>query len=179
MANLMMLAGLGFLSAGALAGGGRLGTGRAVIAATLCILFLLAVKFVQIWFPPRTVTINYVLAQTWAPSPRSAYGSLHERLRRAAAAISAGASQALTVLLAGYTALLVAFPAVPVRLHAERNGPARAPRAASRHAARSSLPGPPARAESGPRRREHAAAGAARMLLRRTLPPPPASCRCT
>jgi hypothetical protein len=114
MANLMMLGGLGFLAAGALAHGGRLGTARAFLAALLCIAFVLAVKFVQIWFPPRTVTINYVLAQSAGSLLGvTAYGLAAGRLQHLLQAFVAGTGQALTGLLAIHTALLVGFLLFP------------------------------------------------------------------
>jgi VanZ family protein len=114
MANLMMLAGLGFLTAGALARGGRLAPGKALLATLVCVVFVLAVKFVQLWFPPRTVTINYVLAQgagsvLGIAGYRLASGRLQDLLQ----AFAAGTGQALTGLLALHCALLLAFLLFP------------------------------------------------------------------
>ena len=66
MANLLMFVPLGFLCLGAVWPRG--GTARRILAAcaalAVCLLFLLGVKFLQLYFPPRTVTINYIVAQS-------------------------------------------------------------------------------------------------------------------
>ncbi len=61
MGNLIMLVPLGFLVAG-WRGGGRIVA--AVTAFPLCFAFILLVKYAQLYFPPRIVTLNYVLAQS-------------------------------------------------------------------------------------------------------------------
>src|SRR5271156_2187746 len=66
IANLLMMVPLGLLATGAL------GTGRhlaaRVIGTTLALLlgvgFVLAVKYAQMYFPPRTVSLNYIIAQS-------------------------------------------------------------------------------------------------------------------
>ncbi len=65
-ANLLMLIPLGyFVTAAAAPGNGRRGNRLASCMALLaCFLFILAVKFAQLYFPPRTVTLNYIMAQT-------------------------------------------------------------------------------------------------------------------
>src|SRR5262245_16393807 len=62
MGNLLMFVPLGFLATGALAWRRRRWQGG-VLALGLCLVFLLAVKYAQLFFPPRTVTFNYVAAQ--------------------------------------------------------------------------------------------------------------------
>ncbi len=70
MGNLLMGVPFGFLLAGALWPRDRAVTGRAAEALAaaaalgLALLFVLAVKFAQLYFPPRTVMLNYVVAQT-------------------------------------------------------------------------------------------------------------------
>ena len=66
MANLIMLIPLGFLASGALwpeRGAFRrvAGAGAALIG---CIIFVAAVKYLQLFFPPRTVSLNYFIAQS-------------------------------------------------------------------------------------------------------------------
>lgn len=69
MGNLMMGVPFGFLLAGTLWPRDRMAAGRAPAAwaagaaAGLALLFVLAVKFAQLYFPPRTVMLNYVVAQ--------------------------------------------------------------------------------------------------------------------
>ena len=64
--NLLMLVPFGFIVTGAL-WPRRLLPMRlpaAIMAMVLCIGVILAVKYLQLFFPPRTVTLNYILAQT-------------------------------------------------------------------------------------------------------------------
>lgn len=63
--NLMMLVPYGFLVAGAI------WPRRAVwripamlLALSLCVLTVLSIKYLQLFFPPRTVTLNYIMAQS-------------------------------------------------------------------------------------------------------------------
>ena len=65
MANLAMTVPLGFLCIGAF-WTGKTGPQRwiATTGATVCcLIFVIAVKYAQLFFPPRTVTLNYVIAQ--------------------------------------------------------------------------------------------------------------------
>jgi hypothetical protein len=66
MANLVMLVPLGFLAMGAV--WPRAGWPRRVAAAgtafLACLIFVVAVKYAQLFFPPRTVSLNYILAQS-------------------------------------------------------------------------------------------------------------------
>ena len=66
MANLVMLIPLGFLAAGALwPRAGILRRAAAAGAALLgCMIFVVAAKYAQLFFPPRTVSLNYILAQS-------------------------------------------------------------------------------------------------------------------
>jgi glycopeptide antibiotics resistance protein len=65
IANLTMMVPLGFLVMAVLCwrrgwNAARLG---AVTAFLICAAFILAVKFAQLYFPPRTVSLNYITAQ--------------------------------------------------------------------------------------------------------------------
>jgi VanZ family protein len=66
MANLLMLVPLGFLMTGALWPARRSSRGAITAGATLlgCVFFVVAVKYAQLFFPPRTVTLNYIVAQS-------------------------------------------------------------------------------------------------------------------
>ena len=110
MANLLMFGGFGFLLAGTQARGGRLRTVHGLTALVICVAFLLTVKYAQLFFPPRTVSINYVLAQTGGSIIGiAAYALLHRRLARLAAAFARGGRRALIALSAIYTGFLFAF----------------------------------------------------------------------
>ena len=114
MANLLMLGGFGFLLAGGLARSGPLTLARGLTAFAISLVFLLSVKYAQLFFPPRTVSINYVLAQTGGSLIGiAAYALLHRRLARMAAAFARGGRRALIGLLAIYTAGLFAFYLFP------------------------------------------------------------------
>src|ERR1039458_7570466 len=66
IANLLMMVPFGLLATGAL-GTGRSPTAR-VLGSALALLislgFVLAVKYAQLFFPPRTVSLNYIVAQS-------------------------------------------------------------------------------------------------------------------
>jgi VanZ family protein len=67
--NLMMLAPLGFLLAGAFSRRRAGSRARLTIPGAACALivsaaFILVVKYAQLFFPPRTVTLNYIIAQS-------------------------------------------------------------------------------------------------------------------
>ena len=66
MANLLMFVPLGFLITGILDPhrGIVLRSAISLLALASCIIFLLAVKFLQLFFPGRTVSLNYVTAQS-------------------------------------------------------------------------------------------------------------------
>lgn len=62
--NLLMLVPFGFLVAGALLPRRPVLRPPALIAALLvCLLTILVIKYLQLFFPPRTVTLNYITAQ--------------------------------------------------------------------------------------------------------------------
>ncbi len=65
MANLLMLVPLGYLLMGALGlrRGIVLALGSSLVALAVSVAFVLAVKFLQLFFPPRTVSLNYITAQ--------------------------------------------------------------------------------------------------------------------
>lgn len=64
MGNLTMMVPMGFLLAGSFAPRARrFGAAAALGAFVVCLALILAVKYAQLFFPPRTVTLNYVVAQ--------------------------------------------------------------------------------------------------------------------
>jgi VanZ family protein len=63
--NLLMLVPFGFLVGGSLWPRRRVLRPLAALAAlAICVGVILAIKYLQLFFPPRTVTLNYILAQT-------------------------------------------------------------------------------------------------------------------
>ncbi len=67
MGNLILYIPFGFLLAGAVwprRGSGKLELVAAFAAWALALSFVLALKFAQLYFPPRTVMLNYVVAQS-------------------------------------------------------------------------------------------------------------------
>ena len=114
-ANLLMIVPLGFmLTAGLWPRRARAWRVPAALAAWfLAVAYVLAVKFVQLWFP-RTVTINYITAQSiGATIGVLAYGLGHEHLRRAAGHLHLGGRAGLVVTLATATIAAIVFTLVP------------------------------------------------------------------
>jgi VanZ family protein len=89
---------------------------RAVgIAATLVVsvLLILAVKYAQLFFPPRTVTLNYISAQfIGAVLGVVAFQLSQTRLYPRLVGLFAD-GEGLTIVLGGYTLLLIAFYLMP------------------------------------------------------------------
>ncbi len=124
MANLMALVPFAFLLTGALTpSDGRLG-GRgerrrrafgAIAGLMLGFGFVLAVKYAQLFFPPRTVTLNYITAQglgVLLGAGLFAFGrdALVTRLLHP---LSLGGREGLIAVLGAYGALLVYFMLEP------------------------------------------------------------------
>lgn len=119
MGNLLMLVPLGFLAAGIFWPAPHRRGARALLAAlvalVLCCLFVVAVKFAQLFFPPRTVSLNYVTAQ----SAGAAIGILlfwlgWDRLALLVRGGVAHPRESLSVLLRIYTAALLVFMLMPL-----------------------------------------------------------------
>jgi glycopeptide antibiotics resistance protein len=105
MANLLMLVPLGFLTAGALwpDHGIMRRTATAATALLGCILFVVAVKYAQLFFPPRTVSLNYILAQSLGSIVGIALFCLsHDRLAALRAKLARGGDRPLIVLCSLY-----------------------------------------------------------------------------
>ncbi len=121
MGNLMMAVPLGFLLAGSLwprRGGARqpLAVGIAAAAALVLALgFVLAVKFAQLFFPPRTVMLNYVVAQgIGAAVGIAAFGLAHAQSARLAWRGPGDPRERARLVLALYSAALFVFILMPL-----------------------------------------------------------------
>lgn len=113
MGNVAMLVPLGFLVAGWIARGNRLSILAALIGFVLCLGFVVAVKYVQLFFPPRTVTLNYVLAQTLGVTVGIC---LYAAFRPVLSELGQGAArlETLRLLLIVYAVLAVLFALAPL-----------------------------------------------------------------
>jgi VanZ family protein len=113
MGNLGMLVPLGFLLAGVLSPGQRLSVIGGIGAFVLCVVFVLAVKYAQLFFPPRTVSLNYVIAQSLGAAIGIVLsGALRTRL--IALNLGYGRLENLRAILQIYTALVVVFFLTPL-----------------------------------------------------------------
>ncbi len=115
IANLTMLVPLGFLVTAALHWGGAWNRNwrDGVIAFLICLAFILAVKFAQLYFPPRTVSLNYITAQTLGALAgivlfRLSLSRLYPRLVKL---LDEG--NGLVVILGAYTVWLILYFLMP------------------------------------------------------------------
>lgn len=113
MGNLLMLVPLGFLVTGWLSPATRRSGAAGFAAFALCLLFILTVKYAQLFFPPRTVTLNYVIAQCLGTAAGIlAFGVLREPLARLGNAMTN--LESLRLVLRIYTALVILFMLMPL-----------------------------------------------------------------
>lgn len=108
MANLLMLVPLGVLTTGTL-GPAHRPVARLLAAALvlpMCIGFVVAVKYAQLFFPPRTVTLNYILAQSLGALIGVLFFLV---LQRQFLALAGGGRRALLATLWLYTLALTGF----------------------------------------------------------------------
>jgi VanZ family protein len=118
MGNLVMLVPMGFLVAGWLTPrqsreGQTISTPVAAAGFLLCLAFILAVKYAQLFFPPRTVTLNYVVAQSLgAIAGIALFGVTRSPL--AEASRDFGRLESLRLLLRLYAGLLILFMLMPL-----------------------------------------------------------------
>lgn len=115
IANMMMPVPFAFLVNSAFGLG--IITGRRVpgIVATLAagFLFVLAIKYAQLFFPPRTVTLNYITAQLiGVVLGAAAFQFSHTRLYPRLLGIFHD-GEGLTLVLGGYTLFLIAYYLMP------------------------------------------------------------------
>jgi VanZ family protein len=86
---------------------------RAAIALVACIGFILAAKYAQLFFPPRTVTLNYIAAQSiGALLGIGLYRFAHRRLYPALRDMYRD-GDGLVVVLGIYSLLLAAYALMP------------------------------------------------------------------
>ena len=113
MGNVIMLVPLGFLVAGWLSPRARASLAAAIGAFGLCLLFILLVKYAQLYFPPRTVTLNYVIAQSLGTVAGIAlFGIVREPLAQLGHGLSR--LESLRLVLRIYTGLLILFLLMPL-----------------------------------------------------------------
>jgi VanZ family protein len=115
IANMLLPIPLAFVINSVFAFGAVAGRRAAGIAATLAIsfAFILAVKYAQLYFPPRTVTLNYITAQLiGAVLGVIAFQLSHTRLYpRLLNRFADG--DGLTIVLGGYTFFMIAYYLMP------------------------------------------------------------------
>ncbi len=117
-ANLLMIMPLGFMLTGWLWPRERLfwRGPAALLALAIAIFYVLAVKFAQLWFP-RTVTINYIVAQSLgACAGVLLYALGYARLSASARNLRAGGRAALIIALSITSLVAFAFTLVPFDL---------------------------------------------------------------
>lgn len=117
MGNLTMLVPLGWLAAGAVwpRRHAALRFLAAPLALGVCVAFVLGVKYLQLFFPPRTVTLNYILAQNLGSAAGvGLFWLTNRRLASLAHGWDGGGLSSLAVLLKLYTAALVLFMLMPL-----------------------------------------------------------------
>jgi VanZ family protein len=110
MGNVVMLVPLGFFMTGWLSPSGLASKPGAFVLSLGCIL---AIKYAQLFFPPRTVTLNYVIAQSLG----AVIGIfLFAAMRSPLAAVrhSVGRLESLRAVLTIYTGLLILFMLMPL-----------------------------------------------------------------
>ncbi len=115
IANAIMTIPLAYFLNGAMRPGLRSGlkSGRAGITLLICVVFILAAKYAQLFFPPRTVTLNYIAAQSLGAILGVAlFHFAHRRLYPVARAMYQD-GDGLTIVLGAYTLLLAAFTLMP------------------------------------------------------------------
>jgi VanZ like family len=113
MGNLLMLVPLGYALTGSLTPPGRLLAPLGALLVSVAVI--LGVKYAQIYFPPRTVTLNYVAAQTVGAAIgiilfRVTHGAVGAALR----GIGGAAIAHLRVMLLAYTAGVLIFMLMPL-----------------------------------------------------------------
>jgi VanZ family protein len=118
IANMIMTIPLAYFVRGALPSRGKpmAETVRAAAAFAACVLFILVVKYAQLFFPPRTVTLNYIAGQSigaalgvwlFALADRRLYPWLRDMRR---------AGNGLAIVLGVYSVLLTAYFLMPFDL---------------------------------------------------------------
>jgi hypothetical protein len=115
IANAIMTIPLAYFLNGAFTPHDRRGsdTSRAAIALAVSVAFVLAAKYAQLFFPPRTVTLNYIVAQSLgAVLGVALFRFAHRRLYPVVRAMYRD-GDGLVVVLGAYTLLLAAYLLMP------------------------------------------------------------------
>ncbi|MEA2777774.1 MAG: hypothetical protein QOF90_3180, partial [Acetobacteraceae bacterium] len=114
MGNVLMLVPFGFLLAGSLWPRRPLLRLPAIFTAMLIsVATILIIKYLQLFFPPRTVTLNYIVAQTLGATIGCAgFFYFHERIGRSLSTQDPVAGLILALRL--YFAMLVIFLLMPL-----------------------------------------------------------------
>jgi len=113
MGNLVTLVPLGFLVAGWMSPARRGSVAAAAGAFVVCVAFILMVKYAQLFFPPRTVTLNYVMAQSLgAMIGIAVFGIVKEPL--AGIGHARNGLESLRVILRIYAGLVLLFLLMPL-----------------------------------------------------------------
>lgn len=115
MGNLCMLIPFGFLATACLSP--RRGAGFLTVLAAILLgaSFVLVVKYAQIYFPPRTVTLNYVVAQiSGAVIGIGAFTASQSQIVRLAWRRAGGGRETLRSILILYAAALFFFMLMPL-----------------------------------------------------------------
>lgn len=112
--NLLMLVPFGFLVAGAFWPRRRAFQLPAMVgAAVICTTIILGIKYLQLFFPPRTVTLNYIVAQgLGATVGVAAFAVWHDCIRRSVNRRNSIA--ALVLFLRIYCGALLIFVLMPL-----------------------------------------------------------------
>ncbi|MEI7712627.1 MAG: VanZ family protein [Rhodospirillales bacterium] len=118
MGNLAMFVPFGFMMLGTVAPRLNRGIGASIatfVAFLLSVVFLMGVKYAQLFFPPRTVTLNYMIAQaSGALIGIVLYQLAHNQLVRLLWRRAGGYRETLRSLLWLYCAALCVFLLMPL-----------------------------------------------------------------
>ena len=115
MGNLCMLVPFGFLLTAVMAPRRGAGPVTFLLALVLSAAFVLAVKYAQLYFPPRTVTLNYMVAQVLGATIGIAlFGISHAHLVRLAWRRAGGARETLRTMLSVYAVGIFVFILMPL-----------------------------------------------------------------
>jgi hypothetical protein len=136
MANLLMLVPLGWLATGAFwPRRDSLRWLAAGAALCCCLIFVLAIKYLQLFFPPRTVTLNYIEAQSLGSLFGVGLFWLTYNRRLAWQRGLRGGGRTPLMIACGIYAAALLFFSVSFRLCTQRRGFSRAGGGAAAHGA--------------------------------------------
>jgi VanZ family protein len=115
VANILLYIPLGFLATGWLAGASRSrGVAAGIVVFVLCVLLAVGVEFAQLYFPPRTVSLNDIVAEIIGSVLGIAlWLSAGERVMTLCAEVLQGGPASGRALIVLYTAAYLAFALFP------------------------------------------------------------------